>query len=481
MKKISVLLLCAIVLVAVDASAWSGRSGWNVFSRWLSNQQARDPDFRRYPSGLTFYKDFSIGEGTDVNALTADFALGSPVATFTASRGASNPATYIDSSGVIQQTTTSNVPRFSKGFYDTTGFVERAGVYEEGAATNYLIRTTFDTDAGAGMATGWDDSDGVTGAPTYSLVAETLTNISGSQAQRMVYDTDTAENFIQFVSDNTAVGSLSQNDTVTFSAYMKGTVTSARLRLRVLEADAAGATGTSHFSSALTITEDWARYTYTVQLTDADLSRATARFYFDEIVNASDIDIQFACVQLEVTLYATTFIPTTTAALTRNGESLKYVILNNRTAATESCVAKINVTSDSNSAGYDVVSGTDTKRRIFRFATSTNDIQLFGNADDSGGSSVLDVINAAWTAHTDMVLGYSMQSTGNPNIAGYFQGLASGTNTNTDFTSPVWGTYFWVGSENSGTSQLNGIIQKIGFWNRVLTASEHASVDGLMD
>ena len=169
--------------------------------------------------GLTFAKKYSIGQ----NSLNADYYSGSGAATFTASRDATHPATYIDSSGVIQATTTSDVPRWTSGFYDDTGYNTAPGLLIEGARTNLLVHGIFDTDAGVGLATGWNDSDDVTNVATYTLVEESIMNISSSHAQRWqrilgdgTYD--------QIYSTVTAVGSIAQNDKVTFSVWLKGAV-----------------------------------------------------------------------------------------------------------------------------------------------------------------------------------------------------------------------------------------------------------------
>ena len=102
-------------------------------------------------------------------SLDADYSRGSPTATFSASRDATHPATYFDSSGVMQKTETSNVGRFNYGYYDTSGYhaFTTSGVLIEEACMNYLKTTIFDADGNAdGIADNWSISDSVSGVIT---------------------------------------------------------------------------------------------------------------------------------------------------------------------------------------------------------------------------------------------------------------------------------------------------------------------------
>ena len=85
--------------------------------------------------GLTFYVDYTDGyRGAD-----ADFSIGSPTATFTVTRSATNPATYINATGVILTNTTSNVPRFSYGYYDENGWRNEFGLLAEAQVINRCL------------------------------------------------------------------------------------------------------------------------------------------------------------------------------------------------------------------------------------------------------------------------------------------------------------------------------------------------------
>ena len=76
-----------------------------------------------------------------------DFAYGIGNITFTASRGASNPATYVGSDGLLYQTTTSDVPRYTSKYYDETGLNDysQQGVYIESQASNLFVSGAIDS------------------------------------------------------------------------------------------------------------------------------------------------------------------------------------------------------------------------------------------------------------------------------------------------------------------------------------------------
>jgi len=103
----------------------------------------------------SFFADYTAGQ---INAAVG----GNKTATFTASRSSSNPASYVDTTGVIRYTTTSDVPRFVGGWYDKNGFIRERGVLIESAATNIIPNP--DTVA-AWTASGCSVSAGVITAP----------------------------------------------------------------------------------------------------------------------------------------------------------------------------------------------------------------------------------------------------------------------------------------------------------------------------
>ena len=127
------------------------------------------------PAGNTFYADYSDG------LLDANKSSGSPTATYAATRGASNPATYIDSSGAIQTTTISNVGRFTYGYYDSSGYTAftKAGLMIEGARENLTTRSseldnaTWSSGISANVtANSWTAPDGTVTGDTIAVAGD---------------------------------------------------------------------------------------------------------------------------------------------------------------------------------------------------------------------------------------------------------------------------------------------------------------------
>lgn len=465
------------VIQTDDPSAFNTslkNQGWSATTSQANVPQGLDPMLRM--EGLTFYKDF-----TKANNMLADFAVGSNVITFARS---ACPCTYIDSSGILQEVTAADVPRITQGYYDSTGFNSQPEIMIEGASTNLLTHGIFD--AGTTQATGWALDEDESSTLTKSLVDVTsdLMNISGAQAQRIEV-TFSDGTYIDYKSDVTAVGTFAQNDYATISFWLKGTVGSnIELKLSIREYDAAGVGGTIHSSADIAgslSTTEWRRFTYSVQLTDADLSRAKAFIGLRNPVASDVVDLYIAGAQLEELPLASSLTPTTSAAVTRNADVVSAKTSGNRTAAQESCVVRLApYFKDSVTTASAYISDTATKRRTFLFTSGANDVQFSPNGTDSAGTNVTDLINDSWSANQSMVLGYSVQSTGNPNAAGYYNGSADGTNDNDDFTSPAWGTNFYIGTWSGGTAQLFGGIKAIAFFDRVLSSAEHAYIASII-
>lgn len=420
-------------------------------------------------SKVIFVADYRDG------LLNADKSGGSSTATFAASRDATHPATYFDSSGVMQVTTTSNVGRFNYGYYNTTGYnaFTHAGFIPEGASTNYLTYGIFS--AGATLGTGWTDSHTTDSIVTYSLVDVKSTFNVGTtvQAQRIVYTGVAADvSAYSIIDQSTAAASFAQADNVTVSCWIKGSSSGLQIALSYDEYNNVPAYLSSNNGSNIAgdiSSTEWRRFTYLHAADEATCDRIHPRVIVTNIDDGDTVDIQVANIQVEKLPFASSFIPTTTAALTRNAETLKYVNAGNRSAAVESCVIKFAPEWN----GTDLAAGvylmdTDTKAR-YAYGTTDDFIHFSPNSTDSAGATVASTSKPS--ANTEYTIGLVCQSTGNPNSTIYYNGISEATH-NTDFTANAWGTYFWVGSLAAGSNQLYGTIFSIAFFDRVLNASE---------
>jgi len=386
---------------------------------------------------LTYLNDFRDG------SITADYSLGSNAGTFTRDNKA---CTYIDKYGTMQVVTTANIPRYTYSSYNETGLVSTLGVYVEPSATNLWLYSmdmtnaiTSDsnisiTDNNTISPDGTNNADKITctgaggyGRQTITVVPETdyifsffVKNISQSTPAYRIYDITNGDWVIE---------------STTYTAY----------------------------------TEKWIR----VNLPFTTPTDCVSIYCFNATAMNLNEEIYIWGCQLEAGSHATSFIPTVAAAITRGAEVLKAPTLGNRSAGEESCIVKCYPNYAEDTDGDKYLTDTDTKIRLFQIRSGRDDAIVYANLSDSFASSASDIINTSWTAFQPITLGYNIQHS-SPYVAGFYQGLADGTNDTTDdFTNNNYGTYFYVGSRSAGDKQFSGIIQSIAFFDEVLTDAEH--------
>ena len=428
-----------------------------------------------FPPGCTFYVDYTLG------IINARMSTGSPTATFTATRSATTPSTYIDSSGIIQLVTSSNIPRFAGGYYDSTGFHAQKGVMIEAVATNLLIRTDG-TASAAGLWTGWVKEETVVNDPTFTQVTAP-TGISGSTAQRMQYvDGADVNSQFQVISTSTGAATVAPDNVVTFSimARTQTSVTGANFIIQISWRDNVDALISTTNSATLTLTSSW-KYFQLTGTAPALTDRVKVKIGPSSGVDQGDIvDFEIYAPQIEISPYATSFIPTTTAALTRNAETLTYPISGNRTAAQETIAIKFMPLGGSfaNDGVRRVLTDTNTKSRIIKKTQTGTVITFLPNEPDNG--AVLKDTTTVPLLNTSYV--YTATCVNSPSsYAGYLNGTQEGTTGSTAWTLNTWGTNFYIGSNSSSTEQLNGLIQRVAIFNRALSASEVSAITTLLN
>jgi hypothetical protein len=258
-------------------------------------------------------------------------------------RSDTNPSTSIDSDGKVNLVTTSNTPR-TKNYYDTTGFHLLAGVAKEVSSTNYILNSFFSIDA---------NSDGLSDSWTSLLGTETretcaINNILNGKSQKVSSGVLSGEitRYYSTLSSSTANDSFDAsqgniNATLSFfargdlSGIITGTDTISNAWVSVTLNDNAGTYKSQLFTQrkinqattdGLHSTE-WRKFTFSGTITNTDVRKAAVLFC---VFNATDGSrpttgesfwIEVYGVQIEKQTSATSFIPTTTAALTRNAET----------------------------------------------------------------------------------------------------------------------------------------------------------------
>lgn len=182
--------------------------------------------------------------------------------------------------------------------------------------------------------------------------------------------------------------------------------------------------------------------------------------------------------QLEKLAFATSYIPTTSAALTRNAEKLQYANTGNRTAATETAFVKFTPLWNGADAGSYRLISNDTKERLIFLNYATDKIAWRPNSNDSGTASV-DTTTTPVRFTSYVVAGVAHGATTDPNETIYLNGTSEAS-SNTNYTSPAWGTNFYVGARSTAGLEAFAIIEKVVFYSDVLSAPDVASASTIL-
>lgn len=401
---------------------------------------------------LTFYKNYGASQST----ADADYSVGSPTATVTAARSASAPATYVDSSGNINLLTTANVLRSCGGYYDSRGFVAAAGFMSEPAGTNIGQDTYFSQ----AFATYWRAKNTATVSQSSTITNKYLGGTVGKIISAAQYDgiIPTFAKKVNFTSGTF----------YTVSALVSGTGTAMAHFLVDGGAAKYGDIITLSSSPKLAI------------LTAA--ADATATGSFGVVSNDGSSTIYVHTIQIETGKHHSSFIPTTTASLTRPAEILKYDIADNRVPANETLAIKFTPLYDfaTDVLVARVLSDTDTKQRILYKASSSagGSVRYLPNSTDSS-STELDGSEPVKSGIAHVAMGICYGSTDTDNAKIFLNGKDNGLNSN-NYTEPLWGTSFYLGCGNVGTLQSSCIISSIAIYSEALSDVNAGSVSSIL-
>lgn len=384
---------------------------------------------------LKFFKDYENNK----SSANADWSSGSSTATVTVTRDATHPATYFTGSGVMNTTTTSSVARFTTGFYDSTGFVSRAGLLIEAASVNLVPKSSIYNDA------------------SWVATTMTVTDVGGIMAPD-----GTSSSTLTASAGNATVLLAAAVTAQTYSVWIQRKTGSGNIQIT--------ADGGATYSTVTLVVGTWARFQISAV---SALQTCGIR-----IVTSGDAIYVYGS-QFENLPYSSSYIPTTSVALTRNAEKVSYVIASNRTPATESLFVK--ATNFNNTAGFIVDSillDTDTTSRKFGIIAANDSLNFYPNITDSGTSlstgTTDPVLN---TSYVYSGIAYGTAAATNSEV--YVNGTSEATNT-TDYTSPAWGTNFYVGSLNDGTVNWNGIISSVTIYSDAKAVGNVSTISTLL-
>jgi hypothetical protein len=399
-----------------------------------------------FPPGLTFYADYTKATQRDPKALYPCYAAQDYTPAYQVAKSATTPSSYIDKNGVIQVTTTSNLPDFTNGYYDTTGFHLASGYLAEATATNYCKDSYFANGTGTYWTAG--------GTATIAKSSDVVNVYGGYQVMKLVGSAD----MDRLIGPTFTSAS---STTYTVSTIVSG---SGSVKLRFYQGD----TG-SNDGSAITLTATPSRYSWTV----ANVNGGTASRCAVVQNGAGAVTCYVYSMQVESAPYPTSFIPTTTAALTRADDVLTYLTAGNRNANEETILIKFTPLGGSfanDGVGRFLVTTQATSRRRVYKPTGAG---VTSNPQGATSGTCVSTTTMSPAVNTSYVLG-SVIKISSPYVTNYINGRPDGTPDTTHSWSVVnfAGGTFYIGSNYDVTSGANCIIQKVAIFNRALTANE---------
>ncbi|MGB9154224.1 MAG: hypothetical protein WCD70_14180 [Alphaproteobacteria bacterium] len=360
----------------------------------------------------------------------ADFMQGALDSRMTFAR-ASN-GWYFNSSGVLTQAS-SNTPRFD---YNPSTLALN-GLLIEPSATNALLQSnsfaTIWADYNATIAQNATGPDGLTSAWTLTPTAQ-----YGGVTQSL---------------------SLSGSTSYTLSLWMKAGTSVQGLNVGWYD-------GTNYHASTITPTSTWTRYVIPVGTTVATPS---GPYVYIDTSNASPSgSFLIYGAQLEVGNVATSYIPTTSSAVTRAGDNLTNTSIPWFSATAGSFATEFMVGTANTAASATVA--------LFDDGTSNNLIKMYVNTTPAeaassslSGTATNSAALATVAANTPYKMGISYVSGSNQFVNGT---TVAGSTSWTSLGEPSGLSALRLGVSAAGNTQLNGWLRRFSYWNHTLTNSQ---------
>jgi hypothetical protein len=372
------------------------------------------------------------------NKSLTDAVTGANLVTFTrASSG-----TFVDSAGVLQ-TATTDVPRFDHN--PITG--ESLGLLVEEQRTNLLLRSEeFDNAV-------WNPAPTVTPntqiAPNGTLTADTFTTVSGTPALFQ------------------AVACLAST-AYTWSFYVKlGTMSVADFRFAVRD-DTNGAFIAADIAPSITpVTTEWRRVTYTFTTPVGCVLVRPYPYRFNPATYGTTVHLWGA--QLETGAFPTSYIPTTTAAVTRSADVCSIT-----GSAFSSWYRQDEGTVFGDYVGVNNVSGATRRLVEIGVVGTTSDRMILGY---SGVDASRFLVVAAGAAQADInplaTQGARIKTAGCFAVNDFQQGVNGSLGTADTSGNVPTVSAIAIGNDftSSAGSSLNGTIRRLTFWPQRLANS----------
>lgn len=385
--------------------------------------------------------------------------------TFTRTTDATHPATYINSSGLVASAT-DNQPRFD---YDPITLACKGLLIEE-SRTNLILSSTYTANTN-----GW--TNGVAGTPG-TITSVSLTNPAGTTTG--VYElagvtgASYVGNFMTVTtSTNAYTGTYFVKNNGGESAQMRivfsgGTYVAYGTKFVFATesfVDSPGGTTAPTSRSFTKLSNGWYRISITAS-NNGSVGNTSAQFLF--YGGGYTTDYYFWGAQFEQASFPTSYIPTTSAALTRNADVATMTGTN--------FSSWYNQTEGAFEVEFQTLNGVPSTNGRYVSAndgTSSNTVQLYGTS--SVGLSIA-VGGVAQTTPTVISLGSNLYNINK--IAGVYKANsaalalnATTINVSSPASVPSSLTQMNIGNQADGTRQYNGLLRKINYWpQRIINA-----------
>jgi len=406
------------------------------------------------PTGATL--DIPFANQKNLN----DIVSGSSLITFTRA----SAATFVGSNGLIQ-TAAVNAPRFDHN--PTTG--ESLGLLMEESRTNLLLQSQF---AGSWIAAGSVLTANTVSSPDGGTTASTLREDNTTGLHVITQTMTKAASSLTYAASTfvkTGIGGSARNLRIQVDDGVSSgvTVTINPVTCEVVEGIIPFGTGFSATNLVCTMMPNgWKRFSIIVTANTGVLLRqnfllanGTSTTYTGD--NTSNLQLYGA--QLELGNFLTSYIPTTTAAVTRSAD-VASITGANFTSWYNSTEGTINFQGNTASASnFFSIDDTTTNNRLTSYMASTT-APYFLVA--TGGTTVCDITSSAITANATFKQASAYK-------ANDFAISTNGGTVSTD-TSGALPTVnrIIIGANVTGSSSVNGTIRRLAYYPRRLSNTE---------
>jgi hypothetical protein len=292
----------------------------------------------------------------------------------------------------------------------------------------------------------------------------------------------------------TQIFSVSENSTYTFSVFVKKETT--RINFAGVSLYFLGTTGKiasvafnevagtatnltdSNITPIIKVDDYGTYWRYSVTATDTGSNPTLIAYYYPTIsLNGTSVNVGTGSVrtvwgfQLEAGAYATSYIPTTTASVTRNVDLLSKGSISSLIGSSEGTFfVNITIPEKASPCFISISDGTNNNRIIIGYYNNVLRSYL-----DSGGTS-----SYAETIDTNPIIGQTYKiaiAYKNNDLKIYKNGV--NTNTLTTFNAPIGLNILQNDASTSAGQYFNGTISAISLWKTRLTNQELATLTSL--